>query len=172
MTFFGLNCFLFAVILYKLHECRALASNPGQLNRSILSVCLSLYILWLLLMILVRLDIGQFTYERGFHAAYYTVAFILEAVFAWILVDWDLSNFTLHTAVINNQVEMIGLDPKGNELFKFLITQEMLHRHPHLATFNSPIKDQIRETKKKRLGIRWRSASYNNNSQLVSSLDT
>ena len=74
-------------------------------------------------------------------------AFLLEAIFAWILVSWDLSNFTLKTAVVYNHVDLIGIDNKGKQLFKFRVHSTMLKNQPTLAG----IEKDVQIHKKKRL---------------------
>ena len=150
LPFFALNCYLFAVAIYKLHECRSLASNAGQLDRNSISVCFSIYLLWFLLMLSVGFKIGSFSYyEFYLRCAYFAVGLILEAVYTWILITFDLESFSLATAVVGNHLEITGLDNKGHEIFKFHINDRILRRHAHLTGLKQDVRKS--DMKKKRL---------------------
>ena len=68
-------------------------------------------------------------------------------VYAWILVTYDLSNFTLATAIIGDHLEISGVNSKGHELFKFHINEVMLRRHSQLSGMHKDMKKTI-EAKK------------------------
>ena len=150
LPFFVINSYVFAVAIYKLHICRSLASNAGQLNRNILSICFVIYFLWFLLMLLVGFKIGSFSYyEYYLRCTYFSVGLILTMVYTWILITFDLGSYTLATAVVGNHLEITGLNHKGHEIFKFHITDRMLRRHCHITGLKQDVKRS--DMKKKRL---------------------
>ena len=91
-------------------------------------------------MLCVGFKIGSFSlYEYVLRCAYFIVGLILEMVYAWILITFDLGDSSLTTAIVGHHLEITGLDLKGHEIFKFHINERMLRRHTHLAGMNTEI---------------------------------
>ena len=86
-------------------------------------------------------------YKMVINCSLYTFYLLIEMLFVYVLLTFELSNFTLRTNVPGNgQIEIIGVGVHNPVLFKFTIDEDRLDSSvllPGLARQEKALKKSV-----------------------------
>ena len=109
------------------------------MNTTQLWINLVFYCLFVISLALTVFQTGYGPYTLATEVAYYTLFFIVMAAIIYILVTFELTDFSLCTVCNEDStVSIIGVDLNGKELFKFIIDEKVLsnqYKLPSLEVF-------------------------------------
>ena len=118
-------CF-YAAALQRIYKIKSMAQHEGCLNPKIIIVNFITYGMFIVTMILC-----QFKYDYGLYALitvilYYILFFLVMSGMVYILISFQLTNFSIITQCEGNTVAVIGQGLNGHEKFKYIIGVQQL----------------------------------------------